>query len=609
MCQELLILASFRSTKHATRRLEPIKFCISCQIRWYDACFCVTYTLSQACDVYIYTNTPDPDKLRTCKYALYSEPSLHFSTVNRLIALLQSSVSYPLEQSRWSHFASVTLPFISRRTVAAISRASQHVDALELRIDCLKNSSTNALHQQLAYLRNQTSLPIIATLRSCREFGDFTGSNKEKFRIYRELLRSGVDYIDIEARSCSNMLPAFIQNAKNNYCSKIIGSVHTSKICDSAAILQMFSEASLNKTADIAKVVTGAATAADCLSMLTASRYVQEPHIGLCIGNAGVITRVHNEVLTPVRAEGMIAAAPGQLSVKKLMQLRIQHGLLRPKRYYLLGSAIQQSRSPAMHNAAFNETLLPHNYSLHDVDAIDQVRSMLHSDFGGASVTIPFKQSVVSLLRNITSDAREIGAVNTIIIDAEHNLVGHNTDWIGIYTPLQKLLGANRHVGSHALVIGAGILTRTRTALYTYLHNIGGTAMAACYALQQLKLKLVIAARNETEGRVLANRLLLDLRLEDNMFRFGANYVNTNETENLNKNNIAVCQHSFTYVVICDDRLSCQQFPQQRMFLFHRIYSPLSLSYSMLCTILRGQCCCNKYTLESPYSLTFLGSS
>ena len=95
--------------------------------------------------------------------------------------------------------------------------------------------------------------------------------------------------------------------------------------------------------------------------------------------------------------------------------------------------------------------------------------------FGGASVTIPHKQSIMSHLDKITPSASKIGAVNTILVDRDSDeskrvLIGDNTDWIGIYNPIKRLLRSQSK--GCALILGAG-----------------GTARAAAYAAQELGLE------------------------------------------------------------------------------------------------------------------------
>ena len=48
----------------------------------------------------------------------------------------------------------------------------------------------------------------------------------------------------------------------------------------------------------------------------------------------------------------------------------------------------------------------------------------------GLNITYPCKQAVISLLDELSPDARALNAVNTITI-REGRMTGHNTDWSG----------------------------------------------------------------------------------------------------------------------------------------------------------------------------------
>ena len=50
--------------------------------------------------------------------------------------------------------------------------------------------------------------------------------------------------------------------------------------------------------------------------------------------------------------------------------------------------------------------------------------------FAGVNVTFPYKEAVVPLLDELSSSAREIGAVNTVVV-RDGRLIGHNTDTTG----------------------------------------------------------------------------------------------------------------------------------------------------------------------------------
>lgn len=104
----------------------------------------------------------------------------------------------------------------------------------------------------------------------------------------------------------------------------------------------------------------------------------------------------------------------------------------------LIGSGIQGSRSPALHEEEARHHGLRLHYQLIDLDRapagagalpglIDAARIM---DFAGLNITFPCKQSVIPLLDTLSEEARAIGAVNTVVRDGAR-LIGHNTDGSG----------------------------------------------------------------------------------------------------------------------------------------------------------------------------------
>ena len=79
------------------------------------------------------------------------------------------------------------------------------------------------------------------------------------------------------------------------------------------------------------------------------------PAVGLCMGAAGKLSRVANKFLTFSTHPLMPGvAAPGQLCAEEIRKLKIELGMLPAQRnFFLFGSPIAKSASPAMHNAAF----------------------------------------------------------------------------------------------------------------------------------------------------------------------------------------------------------------------------------------------------------------
>ena len=133
-------------------------------------------------------------------------------------------------------------------------------------------------------------------------------------------------------------------------------------------------------------------------------------------------------------------------------------------------SPVGKSPSPFMHNTGFKLCGLPHKYTAEDTKSVERVKDLVSAvDFGGASVTIPLKEQLFSLIDERSDAVKAIGALNTIIKATDGKLIGDNTDWKGIVNPLQKLLPSSTDSTGTGLVIGAG-----------------GTARAAIYALKYL---------------------------------------------------------------------------------------------------------------------------
>jgi shikimate dehydrogenase len=100
----------------------------------------------------------------------------------------------------------------------------------------------------------------------------------------------------------------------------------------------------------------------------------------------------------------------------------------------------------------------------------------------GFNVTIPYKQTILKYLDGISNDAKVIGAVNTVKINAEGKLIGFNTDAIGFSQHLEELLG-NNHQTLKALILGNG-----------------GASKAIQYALKEKKIAFKLVGRTLKEN-------------------------------------------------------------------------------------------------------------
>lgn len=101
----------------------------------------------------------------------------------------------------------------------------------------------------------------------------------------------------------------------------------------------------------------------------------------------------------------------------------------------LIGSAIQASKSPSMHETEAAAQGISCKYELIDLDerkvGIECLPALLSEaerrGFTGLNVTYPCKQAVIPLLHELSPDAEAIGAVNTILFQ-DGRRKGYNTD-------------------------------------------------------------------------------------------------------------------------------------------------------------------------------------
>ena len=157
----------------------------------------------------------------------------------------------------------------------------------------------------------------------------------------------------------------------------------------------------------------------------------------------------------------------------------------------LLGYPVKHSKSPQMHNTAFEALGLDHVYMAFEVkegfikEGLDALKTL---NAVGANITMPLKTEVLEYLDDISEDAMIIGSVNTIKIE-DGKIKGYNTDGRGFVKALQergidfkgkKIViagagGAARAVATQLAFDGAGeivIINRTLNTAREIIDNI-----------------------------------------------------------------------------------------------------------------------------------------
>lgn len=163
------------------------------------------------------------------------------------------------------------------------------------------------------------------------------------------------------------------------------------------------------------------------------------------------------------------------------------------RRLGVIGFPVKHSLSPEIHQAfarQFDIRLSYEKFAVEPDKLSDFVKDFFHQGGHGLNVTVPHKQSVISLCDQLTERAEQAQAVNTLWQESG-KIFGDNTDGQGF---IQDLI--NHNVSCHnkrILILGAGGATR---GIIHPLINAGSK-------------EVVIANRTMTKAEVLVSELAL----------------------------------------------------------------------------------------------------
>ncbi|MEK5481451.1 shikimate dehydrogenase [Viridibacillus sp. FSL R5-0888] len=128
------------------------------------------------------------------------------------------------------------------------------------------------------------------------------------------------------------------------------------------------------------------------------------------------------------------------------------------KWFAVIGDPIEHSMSPAMHNQWFSAENLDAAYlPIHVLSEQleEAISSLKMLGASGWNVTIPHKTSIIPYLDELDTMAEKMGAVNTVVRQADGKLKGYNTDGLGFVRSLEEAIG-DAHRDGRVLLIGAG---------------------------------------------------------------------------------------------------------------------------------------------------------
>jgi len=128
----------------------------------------------------------------------------------------------------------------------------------------------------------------------------------------------------------------------------------------------------------------------------------------------------------------------------------------------LLGEKLSHSYSPQIHSY-----LGEYDYNLFEMQPEDLQDFFARWNLTGINVTIPYKKDVIAFCDELTDCAQKLGAVNTIVRKQDGTFVGHNTDFFGFSSMVDRM-----HIEvaeKKVLVLGSGGASATAVAVLKQL--------------------------------------------------------------------------------------------------------------------------------------------
>jgi len=162
------------------------------------------------------------------------------------------------------------------------------------------------------------------------------------------------------------------------------------------------------------------------------------------------------------------------------------------KNFAVIGNPIHHSLSPEIHGMFAKEAGLLMDYEavLSPLDEFQlTVETLISQKLSGANITLPFKKEAYHLASQHSQHAKIAEAVNTFEFK-DKEIIGHNTDGIGLVRDLEQNLHIDLH-GKKILLIGAG-----------------GAAEGAIYSLlEKNPLDLTLTNRTIEKSNIIKNKM------------------------------------------------------------------------------------------------------
>jgi 3-dehydroquinate dehydratase/shikimate dehydrogenase len=344
----------------------------------------------------------------------------------------------------------------------------------EIRLDFIKDPD-------LQTIISKRPLPLIITNRPKWEGGVFEGDEQKRYLSLIYAVNLGVEYVDIEFK-------AYKSFEKKD--TRVILSFHD--FSSFPPNLEKIIEKMTYLEPDLIKIAVKINSMSELLKLLKIQSETIYPSVFIPLGEFGEPVRILYKKFGNLIGYCYLdeSTAEGQVSIKEFVDVyhakRINGNI---KVYGLIGNPVKHTRSHEVYNRAFYKDGINALFLKFKMDEISLLKNLMDIfDIEGLAVTIPHKQAIVKYLDHIDNVAKEIGAVNTVV-KKDGRLRGFNTDWHGVYEPINNLCKERGISLSNqkALVIGAG-----------------GAGRACIHALKKLGCDVYLYNRTKDKGRRVA---------------------------------------------------------------------------------------------------------
>ena len=346
--------------------------------------------------------------------------------------------------------------------------AESGADWVELRVDTFLDA---------AAIVKDSLLPCLVTCRPVGEGGLSEMTDAARVAALELAAAAGAAYLDLELSTLPAAGP--IIDLPRDSRPGLVVSAHDFKGRPDR-LYNLLAEMNA-ADAEVTKIVWAARSVRDNLEAFELLVNKTKPTIALCMGEAGLISRVlakkFGAFLTFAPLRDAAATAPGQVSIGDLKRLYRWDAITPATKVYgVVASPVAHSMSPAVHNAAFaaaghDGVYLP----LLVQPGYESFKAFMETflafgplDLAGLSITLPHKENALRYLTEkgaaVEPLAARIGAVNTIHVRPDGSLAGSNTDFAAILACVRMGLKSDDLTGRRVAVIGAGGTGRTAVA-------------------------------------------------------------------------------------------------------------------------------------------------